>query len=257
MIRHQFKNSKSNYNFNAYTYFDVSWAPHFHGNCELIYALGGEIELTVGGRVETMRKGDYALILSNQVHSINGNGRFCMWIAVFSEQFVPYFAEKYKDIEGERAVFRPDEGIDSFVKERLIFGEASTIMKSACFYAICDEYAKKVPTVPRENTENGLICRILDYINDHFKEEITLSDVAERFGYEYHYLSRLLNKSYRISFSALVNQHRVDNAIKLLATTDLSMTEVAMNSGFSSIRNFNHIFKQICGKTPKEFRKSK
>ena len=98
MIRHQVGNSKGNYNFNAYTYFGVSWAPHFHSNYELIYALGGEIRLTVDGRSEILREGDYALILSNQVHSISGELPFCMWIAVFSEQFIPYFAEKYKEL---------------------------------------------------------------------------------------------------------------------------------------------------------------
>ncbi len=257
MIRHQAGNSKGNFNFNAYTYFGVSWAPHFHSNYELIYAFGGEIRLTVDGRSELMKQGDYALILPNQVHSIGGDASFCMWIAVFSEQFVPYFAERYKELEGTRSVFRPDVETDSFIKNKLILGETSVTMKSSCFCAACDAYEREVSSIPRKSSENELICRILEYVSKHYTEDITLSSVAREFGYEYHYLSRLLNKSYQVSFSALVNQHRVDNAARKLKDTDMSMTEIAISSGFSSIRNFNHAFKQIHGKTPREFRENK
>ena len=74
-------------------------------------------------------------------------------------------------------------------------------MKKACFYAACDQFIKKIPMHERKEKNDDLICQIIDHIELHFTEDITLSSVAESFGYEYHYLSRILNQKYNISFS--------------------------------------------------------
>jgi transcriptional regulator GlxA family with amidase domain len=51
-------------------------------------------------------------------------------------------------------------------------------------------------------------------------------------------------------FSRYVNLFRVDAATELLQHTDLPITEIALQSGFQSIRNFNRVFLEITGKTP-------
>ena len=84
---------------------------------------------------------------------------------------------------------------------------------------------------------------MLDTIALHYNENISLKTLAEEFGYEYHYLSRLLNKGYGINFNQLLNNYRVEAATELLQTTKLTITEIAEKSGFQSIRNFNLVFK--------------
>ena len=84
MLHHQEENSRGNYNYNIIPYNDISWVPHFHKNFELICVLSGEILITVNGRTELMQKGDYALILSNQIHSFETRGSSECWIAVFA-----------------------------------------------------------------------------------------------------------------------------------------------------------------------------
>ncbi len=255
MIQHQAGNSKGNYNYNIYTYFNTNWAPHMHGNMELIYALSGEITITVNGRKEIIRKGDIALILANQIHSISSNMPSSMCIAVFSEQFVPFFSNRYKSVEGKCSVFRPTPETDALIKANLLYRDCSIMMKKACLYAVCDEYSRAVPTQERKIGDEDLICRIMKYIADHYTENITLADIARVFSYEYHYLSRLMNRSYHISFSAILNQYRVDHAVNLIKTTSDPITDIAASSGFSSIRNFNHAFKSITGTSPQNMRK--
>ena len=255
MILHQPWNSKGNYNYNANVYFNTDWAPHFHKNFELIYVLDGKLSLSVSGKAEEMKAGDCALVLPNQIHSFEPNGQSAFWIAVFSEQFIPHFAKQIEQYEGERSVFRCEESVDDFVRENLIFSESSVTMKKACFYAICDQYCQQVVLCERKTQNDELICRILDYVGTHYREDLSLSDVAEQFGYEYHYLSRILNQGYHINFSGLVNEYRVDHAIRLLEQSDKSITDIAMESGFRSIRNFNYVFRAITGTTPKKYEK--
>ena len=255
MLLHQPWNSKGNYNYNANIYNNTDWAPHFHKNFELIYILDGTLKLTVNKSTERMQTGDYALILSNQIHSFEPDGSAKFWVAVFSEQFVPHFANQIEQYAGERSVFRCEESVDTFVRENLVFAEPSITMKKACFYAVCDQYLRQIPLVDRKSRNDELICRILDYVAAHYREDLSLSDVAEYFGYEYHYLSKILNQSYRINFSELVNEYRVDRAIHLLENTDKSMTDIAMESGFRSIRNFNYVFRNVTGSTPGSYTK--
>ena len=107
----------------------------------------------------------------------------------------------------------------------------------------------------RVGRNEELIGQILDYIAEHYRQPISLSSVAEAFGYEYHYLSRMLNKDYGISFSRMVNEYRIDHALRLLEETELSITEIASESGFQSIRSFNLSFKKYTGETPANYRK--
>lgn len=253
MILHQQCNSRGNYNFNANIYTDRGWVPHFHKNFELIYILEGTLLLTVNGKSETMGEGDYGLILENQIHSFEPDGHSKIWIAIFSEQFVPHFAGYIEKFEGERSVFGCSDSVHGFIKANLIEAQSTITMKKACFYAACDEYLRNVPLTERKNGNDDLICRVLDYVAAHNMEDITLSAIAEHFGYEYHYLSRILNRGYHINFSSLVNEYRVDKAIGLLTDTEKSITDVAMESGFRSIRSFNHVFRRVTGVTPRDY----
>ena len=250
MILHQEHNSKGSYNYNAYQYFNTRWGSHFHKNFELIYLQKGELSLSVGGNYYTMVEGSYAIILSNQIHSVTPKDSASYWIAVFSEQYVPLFARSVENRQGTCPVFFCDEEVHRMALSHLILGESSIMMKKACFYALCDQFLRKVPLVERERGNEELICRILDYVAEHYRENLTLSEVASVFGYEYHYLSRILNRSYGINFSGLLNEYRIDRALRLLEEGGLSMAEIAEQCGFQSIRSFNHVFLKSTGHPP-------
>ncbi len=250
---HQPWNSQGNYHYDANTYFNTDWMPHFHKNFELIYVLDGRLSLSVNGTTEEMKAGDCALVLSNQIHAFQSLGHSNIWIATFSQQFVPHFAGMVEKSEGKSAVFRCEDSVHEFVLNRLLFAESTITMKKACFYAICDEYLRQIPLIERKSRNDELICRVLDYVQEHYRENLTLASVAEVFGYEYHYFSRILNRGYHINFSALINEYRIDRAIHLLETTEQSVTDIALESGFQSIRNFNHVFQKTMGVSPAEF----
>lgn len=252
MLFHQEHNSKGNYNYNAFQYFNAHWAPHFHKNFEIIYVMDGQLGLSVNGNYFCMRRGDYALVLSNQIHSVTPESPCSYFIIVFSEQYVPLFAKSVKNMQAKRSVFRCPEEIDAFISSNLIVGDGSLMMKKACFYALCDQFMKQADLSEKVGRNDELIGKILDYIAEHYRQPLSLTSVAETFGYEYHYLSRMLNKDYGISFSRMVNEYRIDHALRLLEETELSITEIASESGFQSIRSFNHVFRSAVGHAPCE-----
>ena len=81
---------------------------------------------------------------------------------------------------------------------------------------------------------------------------LTLADVAERLDSKPAYISKLVNKTYRLGFPELLNTLRVDYACKyLLEHPDARGEQVARESGFLSASSFNNCFKRIIGQTPK------
>ncbi len=257
MFFHQSHNSRSNNNYNAFIYQDTSWAPHFHKNFELLYVLEGEVPLQVNDRTATLRTGECAIILSNQIHSFTVGADTRVWVAVFSEDYVPEFASYIKEKQGMGIAFVPDTEVATLLERRLIFGTDSFMMRRAGLYAVCDQYREKMETEPRRTRNDDLICHVLDYIEQHFREDITLESVAEQFGYEYHYLSRLLNRKYSIRFRSILNDYRIADAVHELETGEKSIADIALSCGFQSIRSFNDVFLTQKGITPAEYRAGK
>ena len=254
MVIHQPDNSKSNYNYNAFTYTSVVSALHFHKNMELIYVMEGHLEVTVNGISQRLEPGMMALVLTNQIHGFTPAPAAKFWVTVFSEEYVPLFAAEMKGKQGKTFVFAPSEAVTMLLKAKLIDQESSRLLRKACFYAVCEEYAASVDMEPRSNKTDFVVGRFLDYVAENYTKELSLRQLAQEFGYEYHYFSRLLSQQYGIRFNQLINRYRVEAAVHWMEDPEISITEAAEKSGFQSIRSFNHIFKEHLGCSPKEYR---
>lgn len=95
---------------------------------------------------------------------------------------------------------------------------------------------------------------IFDYINNNFMEDISLETIADVAGFSKFHFSRLFKQFTDMSFYDYLNQRRVKEAEKYLLNPSLSITEIALRSGFSSISTFNRVFKSFKECTPTEFK---
>ena len=95
---------------------------------------------------------------------------------------------------------------------------------------------------------------ITDYINEHFAEDLTLEDAADLAGFSKYHFSRLFKQYTDTSFYKYLNQKRISHAKKLLLDPQISVTDVALQSGFTSLSAFLRMFKQMNQCTPTEFR---
>ena len=109
--------------------------------------------------------------------------------------------------------------------------------------------------VPAEN--NTRAGQIISYLDAHFREAIQLSDLAASFSASRQYISTILHKELGITFSEYLVRLRLEEAVRLLLTTDKSITEIAESSGFPNLKSFNQAFRAKYQTTPKDYRKSK
>ncbi len=101
-----------------------------------------------------------------------------------------------------------------------------------------------------------LTRNILDHIADLYQENITLSQIAEKFFINPSYLSRLLKKETNMNFTEIVAHARIDRAKKFLSETSLTVTDISQQIGFSDYTYFSQVFKKSVGISPTEYRKS-
>lgn len=96
---------------------------------------------------------------------------------------------------------------------------------------------------------------VLDYIDANFSDSISLEAMAGMVGYSKYHFSRLFSEYTKQTFCDYINLRRIKAAEGLLLNDSLSVTEIAMQSGFSSIATFNRLFKAFKGCSPSEYRR--
>jgi len=97
--------------------------------------------------------------------------------------------------------------------------------------------------------------RILEYIDSHYNEKLTLNELAKRCYYQPKYFSKIFKKYYGISVSAYIQKLRLTHGKRLLTETDQPIKTIAREIGCSDSVAFYRYFKQEYGCSPAEFRK--
>ena len=271
MFFHQVHNSIGGEIFNAFVYRDIKWFTHLHRGFEICLNLSGKIKAAAGDKEYILNSGDFLLLTPYQLHSYESEGPSLAYVVVFSGGFADSFNSVVTGKEAANALLTPSEETRSFFVKNMLNGfdpalsgktdrEAIAVNKpplftvKACLYAVFAEYFESTEFIDKPLC-NKLIFDILDYIEKNYASDISLYKMADALGYDYRYISRIFGKTFGINFKTLVNQYRCDYAKSLIRSTDDTLSDIAMNSGFQSLRSFNRVFLSLTGYAPSELRK--
>lgn len=100
----------------------------------------------------------------------------------------------------------------------------------------------------------NVIHKTIAYINQNYKENISLDTVASNVHLNSSYFSTIFKKELGLSFSSYLNKVRIDKSKLLLKNTDYSILEIALEVGFEDQSYFTKVFKSLTGMTPKEYK---
>lgn len=252
---YQLHNSVSGYYFECIRYEDFEWPLHLHRHPELIYVHTGQVEVILADRSVMVKEGEFALVLSNRVHAYRSPCHSVVDVVIFSEEHVPFFARSIHGKVPDRLCFVCDAATTEFSEKVLFVTDhiPDLYQRKAALYAILGNYLSQVVLTDADRKGENLLDKIVRYVVEHHTDAITLTGVAKALGYEPHYLSRYFHSRIPMNFAQYVNLYRVSTAETLLRNTDLPITEIAVQSGFQSIRNFNRVYLECTGHTPKEF----
>lgn len=102
---------------------------------------------------------------------------------------------------------------------------------------------------------NDIIDRVVSYIAKNFQEEVSLTKMASDLYVSPYAVSRIFSSTFHTNFNGYLNHTRVEYAARLLALTDITVTEAWTEAGFESQRTFNRVFKDAYHMSPSEYKK--
>lgn len=114
----------------------------------------------------------------------------------------------------------------------------------------------QTPQTGYNEKESKRLCAVLDWITANFENEVRLSEAARIAGMNENAFSRFFSLRTRKTFSAYVQQLRLQKAAGLLSEGCLAITEICFECGYNNISNFNRQFLNRYGTNPMQYRKA-
>ncbi|NLL72364.1 MAG: AraC family transcriptional regulator [Clostridiales bacterium] len=252
-----------------------NYPPHWHTAVEIIMPINNIYTIVIGKTTYLLQEGDIMVIPPGELHELiapkEGLRRILLFdyslisnlkgsTNIFSVLSQPRLITNRNAPKTHKALTKLYEEIaEEYFEDNTLREPALYSLLIKMFVILGRKYMKKGNIIPnvkiskqREYIEKFNI--IFDYINENYMEEISLETIANVAGFSKYHFSRLFKQFTDMSFYDYLNQRRVKEAEKLLLNPTLSITEVAMGSGFSSISTFNRVFKSFKECTPTEFR---
>ena len=251
---------------------DLFKAIHYHNCYELYYLEEGEIVYYIDDGIYPARKGDFVLIPPGSLHKTLpwrslAHSRILIYLdPKFLEQEASAFPELFKK-EPVQVTMGSLQVIQRLMEGMLEedAGAKDPVMLRAMLTQLLvhlSRWAKLGGDCPTESAEGhgGNVARkvqeVTAYLDSHFKEEISLAELAERFYMNPTYLSRIFRRVTGMTYSEYLMQHRLREAVFLLNTTKKKVMEIAVETGFHSDNHFCKMFRKHMGVSPNQFRKA-
>lgn len=228
---------------------------HWHYDCELIYAERGALAVTCDKELYRLTEGQGLFIDSQQLHCIRAERADSLLITFFFDQSLISFAEEFELASPVLSRRYPipalyGEIIDE-LRQKNRFYERSTALKMERL--MLDVFGNE-RLAPRRKGKPATesFKKLLTLMRENC-EFLTFGSAAEFMNMNPAYFSRFFSKLTGMTFSRYLNCVKVDKAVNMLHfQSDLPITEIALKSGFSTIRNFNRVFKETTGYAPSD-----
>lgn len=246
---------------------------HWHPEMEIITPLRNIYTAVINGQTYTMREGDILIIGSGVLHRLlKQEGERIIFQPSFSLLHNIEELESVLSLLPPVFLITPEKDPDIHQKIHRIILEMKEeyfarppLAEAAIYYRLIEmfvligrkysESAEKFEGISRKKKEyTEKFMDICSYINDHCVENLTLEETANLAGFSKYHFTRLFKSFTGITFYKYLNQKRIAHAEKLLIDPEISITDVALHSGFNSLSTFIRMFKLLKNCTPTEFR---
>lgn len=231
---------------------------HWHEETEILYLRRGDLCIRCGDKIITALEGDCIVINGNELHEgISGDcGFICMYLpsAFFEEQYYT-FRHVIKDS------FVSDTVLNIFDKYKEKRHTNILAVKGYAYLLISHliaNHTEATYTEGRYKKHLEISERMNDairYIEQNCFENVSTRQLARICHLSEGYFCHLFKSVTGQSAKEYVLMKRIDKAVGLLVSTDMTVLEVAMQCGFSDANYFSRIFKKYKSRTPSSYRK--
>ena len=234
--------------------------PHFHSHIEIVLIHKGSAEVSVNGIPSILQSGELMMLPSYATHQFSAPQDTVDCTVLFVPTFLCHdFMEAIAGKQAQDLIVRDPEAVRmaQIALEKLEEGDLNDIEQTGYLHVILGTLLRHIPFEECKTPGAAdLPTRLLFYINEHFKEDLTVDLLAKEMGYSRNYIAESFRASFHVGIARYLNTVRLKNALALLREGNVNITDCAMESGFSSLRTFYRVFSEELGCTPREYLKN-
>lgn len=248
---------------------------HYHDYYELIYCISGEFSVLTYDKSYRLKAGDIVFVNTNMPHGIE-------FITPDSEQYYIKFSQSVLFPYGDNSVYRTHflallakfKDIEFISSDRLKGLDVGSVFKKTVDNYKSEVYGYEflmragvleimtyVFRICGNESYNATVIvdtefptkEVEQYINENF-QTVTLTEIAKHFSFSYCYFSKKFLAAFGVPFKNYLTKIRINESMKLLSESKLSIAEIAVTVGFSSSSHYIESFRKQKAMTPAKFR---
>lgn len=247
---------------------------HRHKQLEILFVLEGTINLRIEENSYRLEENDLVIINRYELHGLfattekNAVLKFQIDTDYYNYYF-PNYSTKQFDCNtistDQRSIMSKDSPFEKIRQQlatlanqwhekesgyQLAMGTTLLVLGNILML----HFESKEVTKNKSSRDVQRLNRILDYIDLNFEKGVNLQEIAEIEQLNPYYLSTFIKQNLGMNFQEYVNMKRLEKVMDQLITTDKKITDIAFESGFSTTKSMNQLFKRILEITPSKFR---
>ena len=224
---------------------------HWHFECEVICIVEGSAQVTIGEHVFSAKEGDCFFCAGEELHNIVSGPDDKVDILIFDKNIVKEITEKYELVS-------PRIARGSLVENCIRELENVILSKGVLYREALENLVRgfvievfRENEITRRSEKQQFSKSLVQKISKEYAH-ITFEEAARFSGYSKSHFSKMFREIFGLSFSQYLNVIKVEHAIEMMrAEHYITMTAISRKCGFSTVRNFNHVFKNITGYSPR------
>lgn len=250
---------------------------HTHDFIEIVYTLSGQGIHTIDDKNYSITRGSFFVVDSGRKHKLVFYNNAEYYNLFLTETFLRQFSlpgmngdknayDLIKNEEGNLTVAYFDQekalhierifnSINLEFSSKKYLSEEFILTYMQLLFFEFDRARIETKDQNRVHKPHIALPRIIDYINEHLNEKITIESLAQKYNYNPAYFGRMFKNNYHVSINAYITQKRIEYACELLETTNYNINFICSLTGFTNKLHFYKEFKKVHNCTPKEYRK--
>lgn len=235
---------------------------HIHKGIEVLGAMQDDTEITYNDQKIILKKGDCVFIPPLAKHSILSNNEIMLLLIPI--YYLDFYTKHTNNLFLTNPVINKDSNPrlyqkfwDSLIgfKEINLNNELKVYTQIYTCLSLASDMLRfdTTPTsLCKQKDSLDIISQITEYVNENYKETITIENLSKRFGYNKCYLSDILHKELQLNFRDYINSIRLDNFLNYY-NSKLTLEEQIDEFGFSNRQTFYRAFKKKYGISPTKY----
>ena len=241
----------------------------WHREPELVYIMSGKAECVINGEEQTLDKGEFVLLNSEDVHLVRPleDSSCSLLFVIFSLEYIKQFKNAVDgllfDIDSVSGIKERVGGLlgkisDSYGNNSAYVSMLQIAYVNQIYYLLLEHCVcyRRLPNssgIPKRDFSYAKTA--ISYINENYSREITLDEISSIVNLSPSYFSKYFKKVTQTSFSEYLANLRLEKAIRDMLDNNTSVSAAALKNGFANVKSFITQCKKVYNCTPAQYKK--